>query len=49
MEKYGAKKIEMSVVVDEKIQGGIIIRVGDEILDASIQKQLINLKKVLSS
>jgi F-type H+-transporting ATPase subunit delta len=46
--KYNAKEVEFKVVVDEKIQGGIIIRVNDEIMDGSIQKQLIKLKKVLA-
>ena len=48
-EKYDAREVEMNVVVDEKIQGGIIVKVGDEIMDGSIKGQLVKLKKVLSS
>lgn len=46
--KYGAKEIEMSVAVDKKLQGGIIIRVGDEIFDGSVSAQLKKLKNILS-
>ena len=47
-EKYNVKDVEMNVVVDEKIQGGIIIKVGDEILDGSVSGQLKKLKNILS-
>jgi F-type H+-transporting ATPase subunit delta len=43
-EKYKTEKVEINNVIDEKIQGGIIIRVGDEVMDASISNQLKNLK-----
>jgi len=46
--KYGAKEIEMHVAVDKKIQGGIIIQVGDEILDGSVAAQLKKLNLLLS-
>ncbi|MEI7621198.1 MAG: ATP synthase F1 subunit delta [Candidatus Moraniibacteriota bacterium] len=47
--KYDAKKVELKIVVDENIKGGIVIRVGDEVLDASVGGQLEKLKKVLAS
>ena len=47
--KYGAKKVELKIVVDENIKGGIIIRVGDEVLDASVGGQLEKLRKLLAS
>jgi F-type H+-transporting ATPase subunit delta len=47
-EKYSAQEVEMEVVVDEKIQGGIIIKVGDEIIDGSVASQLKRLKKELT-
>jgi len=47
-EKYSAKEVEMEVVVDEKIKGGIIIKVGDEIIDGSVSAQLKRLKKELA-
>jgi F-type H+-transporting ATPase subunit delta len=47
--KYKAEKVEISNIVDESIGGGIIIRVGDEVLDGSIDGQLKKLKKQLIS
>jgi F-type H+-transporting ATPase subunit delta len=47
--KYGAKKVELKIVTDEKIKGGIIIRVGDEVMDASVGGQLEKLRKLLAS
>ncbi|MBU2028757.1 ATP synthase F1 subunit delta [Patescibacteria group bacterium] len=46
-EKYQAKEVVLHNIVDEKIQGGIIIRVGDEVLDGSITRQLQELKNNL--
>ncbi|PIP26090.1 MAG: ATP synthase F1 subunit delta [Candidatus Moranbacteria bacterium CG_4_9_14_3_um_filter_40_7] len=46
-EKYLAKEVVLHNIVDEKIQGGIIIRVGDEILNGSVKKQLAVLKNIL--
>lgn len=48
-EKYQAKEVVLKNIVDEKIKGGIVIKVGDELMDASIGKQLINLKNKLSN
>ena len=48
-EKYGAKEIIVNNVVDEKIKGGIIIKVGDEILDGSVANQLKRFKKAISN
>ena len=45
--KYSAKEVEIKVVVDEKIKGGIIIRVGDEVLDGSVGGKLERLKREL--
>ncbi len=46
--KYGAKKVELKIVVDENIKGGIVIRVGDEVMDASVGGQLEKLRKELA-
>ncbi|MDD5463967.1 MAG: ATP synthase F1 subunit delta [Candidatus Moranbacteria bacterium] len=48
-EKYSAKIVDIKNIIDEKIQGGIIIKINDNIIDGSVKKQLTNLKKVLSS
>ena len=43
-----AKEVVLHSIIDEKIKGGIIIRVGDEILDASVKQKLDLLKNVLT-
>jgi len=48
-EKYGAKDVMLKNIVDEKIGGGMIIRVGDEVIDGSIASRLGELKKILSN
>lgn len=48
-EKYSAKVVEIKNVIDEKIQGGIIIKINDDIIDGSVKKQLTNLKNKLIS
>jgi ATP synthase F1 delta subunit len=45
--KYKAKEVVLNNKVDKDIKGGIIIKVGDEIVDASIGKSLVELKRVL--
>ncbi len=45
--KYGAKKVELKIVTDENIKGGIVIRVGDEVMDASVGGQLEKLRREL--
>lgn len=47
-EKYQAKEVVIKNIVDKKIKGGIIVRVGDEVMDGSINSQLKNLKNILS-
>jgi len=46
--KYEAKEVLINNKVDEKIKGGIIIKVEDEILDGSVANQLKMLKNNLS-
>jgi F-type H+-transporting ATPase subunit delta len=48
-EKYQIKEVVLHNIIDEKIQGGIIIRIGDEILDGSVARQLQELKNNLSN
>ncbi len=45
--KYQAGKVEIENTVDEKIKGGVIVKVGDEICDASVKGQLKKMKNVL--
>lgn len=46
-DKYSAKEVIVKKIIDEKIKGGIIIKVGDEVLDSSIKSQLNRLKREL--
>jgi F-type H+-transporting ATPase subunit delta len=45
--KYSAKEIIINNIIDEKIKGGIIIKVGDEVLDGSVSAQLKRLEREL--
>jgi F-type H+-transporting ATPase subunit delta len=47
--KYGAKEVKIKNKIDENIKGGIIIRIGDEVLDGSIAKQIKKLRNRLIS
>lgn len=46
-EKYKAKKVEINNIVSKDIKGGIIIKVGDEVMDGSVGRKLAELKKDL--
>ncbi|MCD6149492.1 ATP synthase F1 subunit delta [bacterium] len=46
-EKYKAKKVVLKNRVDGNIKGGIIIKVGDEIMDGSVAGKLRKLKENL--
>jgi F-type H+-transporting ATPase subunit delta len=48
-EKYAAKEVELINTVDEKIGGGFVLRVGDEVADGSVRGKLGELRKVLSN
>ena len=43
-EKYSAKEVVIHNKIDEKVKGGIIIRVGDEVMDGSVERKLKDLK-----
>lgn len=46
-EKYSAKEMVIKNIIDEKIKGGIILKIGDEVLDGSVARQLRDLKNNL--
>ncbi|OGI16791.1 MAG: ATP synthase F1 subunit delta [Candidatus Moranbacteria bacterium RBG_19FT_COMBO_42_6] len=46
-ERYSTKKVILKNTVDEKIKGGIVIKVGDELIDGSVLTQLEKLKSSL--
>ncbi len=43
--KYPGKKVAIKEVVKEKIMGGVQIKIGSELIDASLKNQLESLKK----
>lgn len=45
--KYKAEKVEMIEKINKNIKGGIILRIGDEVMDGSISGQLKRLKSSL--
>ena len=46
-EKYGAKKVVLKNAIDQKIKGGMILRVGDEVVDGSVKGKLNELRNIL--
>jgi len=46
--KYGAKEVVLNNIIDKNIKGGVIVRVGDEVMDGSIRRQLEELKNSLN-
>ena len=45
VKKNGKQKVEITQVIDEELLGGMIIRMGDKQLDASVSKNIKKLKK----
>ncbi|HAI73763.1 MAG TPA: ATP synthase F1 subunit delta [Candidatus Moranbacteria bacterium] len=45
--KYSAKEVMLNNKIDEKIIGGVIIKIGDEVMDGSVGGQLNRLRKCL--
>ena len=45
LEKQAGKKLELSFTTDKEILGGIVLKVGDKVLDASLKAQLQILKE----
>jgi F-type H+-transporting ATPase subunit delta len=46
--KYDGDTVEIIEIIDKGIKGGIIIRVGDEVMDGSISRSLRELKNKLA-
>jgi F-type H+-transporting ATPase subunit delta len=43
------KEVKVSTKVDEKILGGLVLKIGDKVLDASIASRLENFKRTLTA
>ncbi|MDX9913419.1 MAG: ATP synthase F1 subunit delta [Candidatus Moranbacteria bacterium] len=48
MDRYEAKEVVLNNKVSPEIKGGIILRVGDEIIDGSVSNRLRSLKTKLT-
>jgi F-type H+-transporting ATPase subunit delta len=48
IEKTTGQRIELTQTVDPEILGGLVLRVGNSILDASIRNRLENLRKAVA-
>jgi len=46
-EKYQAKEVVLKNIIDGDIKGGMVLKVGDEVMDGSISGRLNELKKIL--
>jgi len=46
--KYQTKGVILQNIIDTKIKGGMIIKVGEEILDASVRRKINLLKNMLT-
>lgn len=49
VETTGYEKVEMNYIVDQNIIGGMIIRIGDRVVDSSIRTKLHKLSRELHS
>jgi F-type H+-transporting ATPase subunit delta len=49
LEKISAKKVRASYAVDPKLRGGFVAKVGDTLIDASLEHQLENLREELKA
>ena len=47
LEHIVKSKLELKIKVDEGIVGGMIVRIGDTLIDASVKTQLQNFRKTL--
>lgn len=48
LKKTFGKKIEMSLKIDSSLIGGVVVRAGDKLIDASVKTQLNKLKQSLA-
>jgi len=47
LEKAFGKKVKMNVAIDSTLIGGVVVRAGDQVMDASIRGQLQQLAQRL--
>lgn len=47
LEKSTGKKVELKVVVDPALIGGVVTQIGDKVFDGSVRTQLANIQDIL--
>lgn len=47
LERYTRRKVRVRIALDKAIKGGLVVRIGDTVLDASIRRQLELLRERL--
>jgi ATP synthase F1 delta subunit len=47
--KYRAEEVVLRNIIDEKIKGGFVLKINDEVLDASVLGKIASLKKAITS
>lgn len=47
LENLTRKKVEMNLVVDSSLLGGVVVKIGDTLYDGSIKTQLTNISNLL--
>lgn len=48
LQNYTGKKVRLHMTVDPAVKGGLVVRIGDTVLDASIKRQLERLREHLA-
>ncbi|GIW21510.1 MAG: ATP synthase subunit delta [Candidatus Sericytochromatia bacterium] len=48
LSSYLDKEVEIKTFVDENILGGVLVKIGDRIIDGTIRTQLENISKILN-
>jgi F-type H+-transporting ATPase subunit delta len=46
--KYHAREVVVNSIIDKSIKGGVVIKIGDEVMDGSVGRQLRELKNILT-
>jgi F-type H+-transporting ATPase subunit delta len=47
LERMQGRPMRLQVVVDPSIMGGVVVRIGDEIIDGSVRRQLVRARNEL--
>jgi len=48
LSSYLEKEVEIKVFVDESILGGVLVKIGDRIIDGTVKSQLDNISRILN-